>query len=155
MEAGVKMRAIAAVVLAAPMASAQQNPAPDQTFCNPESYPYDAVAAAPYSHRVVFEDEHVRVLEINLPALATEPIHIHALPSVLMGEGGGKDAKFRYTTYRMEGGKFVEVGRHDIQPTDGYRTVWAPPEGPHSITNIGQVSVKFTRIEIKPESCAH
>lgn len=148
--------ATAGLMLAmAPAALAQQHLPPDPMFCNPESYAYDAVAAAPYQHRVLFEDEHVRVLEINLPPLAAEPIHVHALPSVIMGETGGQGgAKFRYTEYRMENGKFVEVGHNDVEPTEGYRSVWSGPEGPHSITNIGPVGVKFTRVEIKPESCA-
>jgi len=152
------MRMLAVLVFAAAgaaSASAQQHLPPDPMFCNPGSYEYDAVAAAPYQHRVLFEDAHVRVLEINLPPLAAEPIHVHALPSVIMGEtGGAGGAKFRYTEYRMEDGEFVEVAHNDVEPTAGYRSVWSGPEGPHAITNIGPVGVKFTRVEIKPESCA-
>lgn len=155
-EVVMRLIAIAALALGASAAAvAQQGLPPEAMFCNPGSYPYDAVAAAPYSHRVLFEDEHVRVLEINLPALATEPIHVHALPSVIMGEtGGAGGAKFRYTEYEMRNGKFVEVAHNDVEPSAGYRAVWSGPEGPHAITNIGQVGVKFQRIEIKPESCA-
>lgn len=151
-----RLIAIAALILGATaVASAQQHLPADPMFCNPASYPYDAVAAAPNSHHVLFEDEHVRILEIDLPALATEPIHIHALPSVIMGEtGGAGGARFRYTEYRMEDGKFVEVAHNDVEPSAGYRAVWSGPEGPHAITNTGQVGVKFQRIEIKPESCA-
>ena len=124
-------------------------------FCKPSSHEYDAVTAAPFSHSVVFEDDHVRVLEVVVPPLASEPIHIHALPSVMMGDtGGAAGAKFIYTTYTMEDGKFVEVEKREITPTPGYRTVWSGPEGPHSITNTGGVGVRFTRVEIKPESCA-
>ena len=148
--------AIAALALAAgPGAVAQQHLPPDRMFCDPGSYEFDAVAAAPYQHRVLFEDEHVRVLEINLPPQSSEPIHVHALPSVIMGEtGGGGGAKFRYTEYRMENGKFVEVAHNEVEPTEGYRSVWSGPEGPHAITNTGPVGVRFTRVEIKPESCA-
>ena len=151
-----RMLGIAILMLVLAQGASAQQPLPaGPMFCEPASYPYDAVAAAPYSHRVLFEDEHVRILEINLPALATEPIHIHALPSVIMGETGGEGGgKFRYTQYRMEDGKFVEVSYNDVEPTGGFRAVWSGPEGLHAITNIGQVSVKFTRIEIKPESCA-
>ena len=100
--------AILMLGLAAP-ALAQQPLPPEPMFCNPASYPYDAVAAAPYSHRVLFEDEHVRILEINLPALATEPIHIHALPRVIMGETGGDcGGKVRYTQNRRGDGKSIE-----------------------------------------------
>jgi hypothetical protein len=37
---------------------------------------YDAVQAAPNSHKVVFENEFVRVLEVTMPSPgATEPMH--------------------------------------------------------------------------------
>lgn len=150
-----RMLAMLGLLALAPAASAQQHLPPEPMFCNPESHPNDAVAAAPYSHRVVFEDEHVRVLDIRLPPGAVEPIHIHALPSVIFGETGGSGgAKFVYTEYRMVDGKFEEVSRQEVTPTPGYRTVWSPPEGPHSISNVGGVPVQFRRMEIKPESCA-
>lgn len=152
------MRMLAAVTLALSASAgavAQQRLPADPMFCDPSSYPYDAVAIAPNTHKVLFEDQHVRVLEINLPALTTEPVHIHALPSVIMGEtGGAGGARFRYTEYKMENGKFVQVGYNEVEPSPGYRAVWSGPEGPHAITNIGQVGVSFQRIEIKPESCA-
>lgn len=147
--------AIIAAFLLAPAAIAQQGLPPDPIFCHPELHPNDAVTAAPYSHHVVFEDAHVRVLEIRLPPGASEPIHIHALPSVIMGETGGEGgAKFVYTEYRMVDGKFVQVAQNEVTPTSGYRAVWTPPEGPHSITNTGPVGVKFMRVEMKPESCS-
>lgn len=150
-----RFAAIVTALLLAPAAVAQRSLPPDPIFCHPELHPYDAVTAAPYSHHVLFEDSHVRVLEINLPPGANEPIHIHALPSVIMGETGGEGgAIFVYTEYRMADGKFVQVAQNQVKPTGGYRTVWSPPEGPHSITNTGPVGVKFTRIEMKPESCS-
>lgn len=144
------------VVLAgAPVATAQVHLSPQPIYCNPASHPHDAVTAAPAQHEVLFEDAHVRVLEIVLPPLAVEPIHIHALPSVIMGDtGGAAGARFTYIEYRVAGDGFVEVSRQDITPTPGYRTVWTPPEGPHAIANVGPVPVKFTRVEIKPESCS-
>lgn len=151
------MRLIAGLLVAAATAQgalAQVGPQA-QTLCDPKSNPYDAVTAAPYSHSVIFEDSHVRVLEVLLPPLASEPIHIHALPSVMMGDtGGAAGAKFVYTEYRMEDGEFVEVEKREITPTPGYRTVWSGPEGPHSISNVGSAPMRLTRIEIKPESCA-
>lgn len=126
-----------------------------ELLCDPASSPYDAVTAAPYTHRVQFEDEHVRVLEIVLPPGAIEPVHVHALPSVIMGEtGGAGGAKFLYKEYRFSNGKFVETKSNEVTPAPGYRAVWTAAEGPHSITNIGPVEVRFTRIEIKPEACA-
>lgn len=149
------MRVLWAAMFAAIAGGASAQAPSQETLCNPKSNPYDAVTAAPYSHTVLFEDDHVRVLEVLVPPLASEPIHIHALPSVMMGDtGGGTGARFLYTEYKFEGGKFVEVEKREVTPTPGYRTVYSGPEGPHSITNLGTAPMRLTRTEIKPEACA-
>jgi hypothetical protein len=153
MESAMRIMVVAGLALASAPAFGQGLSA--ELLCDPASSPYDAVAAAPFSHRVQFEDEHVRVLEIVLPPGAIEPVHVHALPSVIMGETGGSGgAKFLYKEYRFSNGKFVETSSNEVTPSAGYRAVWTAPEGPHSITNVGPVEVRFTRIEIKPEACA-
>jgi len=49
---------------------------------------FDAVQAAPNSHKVVFENPFVRVLEVTVPAAGkTEPMHHHRWPSFLFGLG--------------------------------------------------------------------
>lgn len=41
---------------------------------------YDAVTAAPGSHRIIFENALVRVLEVTMPSPGkTEPMHHHVL----------------------------------------------------------------------------
>ncbi len=96
-----------AALFAGPALSQTHLPA-DPVFCNPSSNPLDAVTAAPDFHHVLFEDEHVRVLEIIIPAASVEPVHIHALPSVITGEtGGGGGAKFLYIQFEMKNGKFT------------------------------------------------
>jgi hypothetical protein len=146
---------VCALMLGAGPAFAQIHLPADPVFCDPSSNPLDAVRVAPDFHHVLFEDEHVRVLEILIPAASVEPVHIHALPSVITGDtGGGAGAKFIYIQYEMKDGKFAEVSRSEVSPTLGYRTVWSAPEGPHAIANIGPVSVSFMRIEMKPENCA-
>jgi hypothetical protein len=140
-------------MLAAGAAGAQTPPPTVELLCDPGSYPYDAVAAAPLQHKVMFEDEHVRVLQINLPPYQAEPIHIHALPSVIEGDRDPA-ARFAYVTYRFQNGRFVEAERQEIAPSGGYAATWTAPEGPHSIVNLSAVWVRFTRIEIKPEGCA-
>jgi hypothetical protein len=53
---------------------------------------YDAVQAAPNSHKVVFENALVRVLEVTVPpAGKTEPMHHHRWPSLFLDwdRGGG------------------------------------------------------------------
>ena len=52
---------------------------------------YDAVQAAPDSHRVIFENSLVRVLIVTVPAPGkTEPMHHHRWPSFFLdGDTGG------------------------------------------------------------------
>lgn len=44
----------------------------------------DAVAAAPKHHRVLFENDRLRVLEVTLEADDEEPLHHHRWPSVFV-----------------------------------------------------------------------
>ena len=45
---------------------------------------FDAVAAAPDHHKVLFENDKLRVLEITLPPQDEEPLHHHRWPSVFV-----------------------------------------------------------------------
>ena len=53
----------------------------------------DAVVAAPGSHRVLFENDDVRVLEVTIAAGHREPEHTHRDPSVMIVDG---PARIRY-----------------------------------------------------------
>jgi hypothetical protein len=44
----------------------------------------DAVVAAPGHHRVLFENDNLRVLEVTLEHLDEEPVHHHRWPSVFV-----------------------------------------------------------------------
>src|SRR5918995_4002084 len=44
----------------------------------------DAVAAAPAHHKVLFENDRLRVLEVTLPPGDEEPVHHHRWPSVFV-----------------------------------------------------------------------
>ncbi len=43
----------------------------------------DALAAAPQHHKLLFENDEVRVLEVTVPPGVREPLHAHRYPSVL------------------------------------------------------------------------
>jgi quercetin dioxygenase-like cupin family protein len=43
----------------------------------------DALTAAPQHHKVLFENDEVRVLEVTVPPGVREPLHAHRYPSVL------------------------------------------------------------------------
>lgn len=57
----------------------------DNDLANSEWPPeLDAVVAAPRHHRVVYENEHLRVLEVTLEPGDEEPVHHHRWPSVFV-----------------------------------------------------------------------
>jgi hypothetical protein len=45
---------------------------------------FDAVVAAPANHKVVFENDRLRVLEVTLAPNEEEPLHHHRWPSVFI-----------------------------------------------------------------------
>jgi hypothetical protein len=53
---------------------------PEQAGSWPSSL--DLLTAAPRHHTLLFENEHARVLEVNIPAGEMVPLHTHCWPSV-------------------------------------------------------------------------
>jgi hypothetical protein len=49
----------------------------------------DAVAAAPGNHKVILENEHVRVLEARVPLHSDEPAHTHFWPAAFFEDKSG------------------------------------------------------------------
>jgi hypothetical protein len=114
--------------------------APEDWRWGPE---LDAVVAAPGSHRVVFENERVRVLEVAIPPGVREPEHTHQWPSVMMTDGR---ARIRYRV-----GDAVTFESPDPLPPRAELTGnWMGPEGPHSVENIDAVPLHALRVELKP-----
>jgi hypothetical protein len=64
-----------------PMASKNNVVTSDPTTWDPE---LDAVVAAPKHHKVLFENERLRVLEVTLAPHDEEPVHHHRWPSVFV-----------------------------------------------------------------------
>lgn len=97
---------------------------------------YDAVQAAPNSHRVIFENALVRVLEVTMPPPGkTEPMHHHRWPSFFLDwDTGGPSPHIRY--HRSDG----TVADHPSQlaPTHPGQWVvhWMKPEPLHGIETV-------------------
>jgi len=71
------------VVLVASLSSAfllGKNSSSFDKWWTPEN---DALAAAPQNHRLLFENEQVRVIEVSVRPGVREPLHAHRYPSVL------------------------------------------------------------------------
>lgn len=107
---------------------------------------FDAVAAAPNSHRVLLEDGKIRVLRVEVAPGVTEPIHDHRWPSVMYFE---QPQPITYITYKLSNGKPVETERFDAPAFAKSQTVRGEPEGLHAVTNRGSSPFVAIRIEFK------
>ena len=104
----------------------------------------DAVAAAPGNHKILLENESVRVLEVSMAPGETEPLHSHRWPSVLYIQQAGdfidKDA---------DGTTIFDTRELDT-PLTFPLTMWKEPEAPHSVVNLSDDQwVRLIRVEIK------
>src|SRR5262245_13096819 len=101
----------------------------------------DAVAAAPESHRVRFENAEVRVLEVTIAAGQREPEHTHRDPSVMIVDGS---ARIRY--YQ---GDTLTFSSPEDTAAEGTRADWMDPEGPHSVENVDNHPYHAIRVELR------
>jgi|ERR1035438_5484185 hypothetical protein len=114
---------------------------------------YDAVTAAPNSHKVIFENALVRVLEVTMPPPGTvEPMHHHHWPSFFLDwDAGGKSPHIRY---HQPGNIVRDSPSVDSPVHPGHWSVhWMKPEPMHAIETIESYKSPgdppFVRVEIK------
>ena len=69
------------------------------------------MAAAPGNHRVVLENDQVRVLQVKVAPGQTEPIHEHRWPSVMHIQSAQPAVDIRYAT---RNGQMVETSRRNL-----------------------------------------
>lgn len=103
----------------------------------------DAMNAAPAHHRVLLENEFVRVLDTRLAPGDTTPLHSHRWPAVL---------------HVLEWSDFVRMDRDGNVVLDSRAAGMAPPPGtmlwgqaltPHAVHNVGTRELRVMAIEIK------
>jgi hypothetical protein len=94
---------------------------------------YDAVQAAPNTHKVIFENSLVRVLEVSLaPAGTTIPMHHHRWPSFFLSwEIGGRTPHVRY--HRPDGSVRDTPSKNEPLHTGSWDVQWMAPEPMHAI----------------------
>lgn len=102
----------------------------------------DAVIAAPKHHKLVLENERVRVLDTRIPAGDTVPVHTHRWPAVYHTIKRGP-------FIRRDGeGKVLYDSR-----TDGRRDMpsaaFLDCLPPHSVENVGETEIHLVSVELK------
>ena len=112
---------------------------------NPADWPedLDAVIAAPKNHKILMENEKVRVLEVFLSPGETEPLHHHQWPSVLYIQEAGD-----FIDYDGDGN--VIFDSREVPPFQFPMTMWKDAEAPHSVVNLSKtIPIRLVRVEMK------
>jgi hypothetical protein len=122
----------------------QQKPKYDPK--NPAGWPdsLDAVIAAPKNHKVVLENDRVRVLDVTVQPGERESLHAHRWPSVMyvMSEDNIRD-------YDAHGNLLYDSRTEKSPPKTPY-TIWMEPQPPHAVQNFSRKPVRLLRVELKP-----
>jgi len=103
----------------------------------------DAVIAAPDSHKVLLENDNVRVVEVVVLPGQKEPMHTHAWPSVMIVDSSTN------IRYYDESGKDTEYPERAASKEKPF-VEWLGPEGLHAVENLDQTKAYHAiRVEIK------
>ena len=103
----------------------------------------DALQAAPDQHRVLFENELVRVLDTRIPPGETTPVHTHRWPAshyvISWSDFVRRDAegKVLVDTRAKPGSSMISVA------------LWGEPLPPHSLENVGSALLHIISTELK------
>jgi hypothetical protein len=103
----------------------------------------DALAAAPRHHRLVLENERVRVLDTRIPSGDVVPVHTHRWPAVYYTIAPGQCVR-----YDAEGNVLLDTRIHPLR-RDDQSAVWIESLPPHSVENVGPGEIHLISIELK------
>jgi hypothetical protein len=106
----------------------------------------DAVQAAPQNHRVMFENDKVRVLDVTVAPHTKEPMHAHCWASVLYVTEAGK-----YVDHGPDG-KVLFDSRSLATPPKLPMVIYKDPEAPHAVENLDDKPLHLIRVEMKPQA---
>lgn len=103
----------------------------------------DALQAAPNHHGLVFENAHVRVLDMRIAPGETVPLHTHRWPAVLEVQAWADFVR------RDEQGRVLVDTRGQPPPAKLPLTIWSPALPPHTLENVGSGEIRVLSVEIK------
>lgn len=101
----------------------------------------DALIAAPENHKLLLENEKVRVLDTLIRPGDTTPVHTHANPSVFYILSWSD-----FVRYDGDGNVMTDTRQNDGDPPD---VLWSEPLGPHAVENVGKADLHVIGIEVK------
>jgi len=105
--------------------------------------PLDGVVAAPEHHRVIFENERVRMLETTIPAGETTRLHTHLLPTAMYVVSGSHFVR------RDASGAVMTDTRAADPPFQMPPVLWAASTPEHTLENTGDDDLVVIGVELK------
>jgi hypothetical protein len=146
---GIASFTIVSAIQAQPPAALDPNAPPT---LNPAEYPYadstDSIAAAPGQHTLLYEDEHVRLLEVTYkPHQLGDAFHGHPFSSVFAFPSARPKGKDTRMDPQASGPAFAEGGPPPGMEYPKCRAMG--PQFPHRPENLGDFPDHFYRIEFK------
>ena len=103
----------------------------------------DALAASPRHHKLLFENEFVRVLDTSIAPGETTNVHTHKYPASLYVLSWSD-----FIRYDEKGNVLVDSRTLSKVPTVG-SALWSGPLAAHSLKNTGDNNLHVISVEIK------
>ena len=103
----------------------------------------DAMTAAPDNHRILFENDRVRVLDTNIPPGETVPLHTHRWQSVMYIQSFSD-----FIRYDEQGQVLLDSSKLSSKPKVG-EVMWSSPLEPHTLKNTGSTDLHVISVELK------
>ena len=106
----------------------------------------DALTASPESHRLLFENDAVRVLETRIAPGETTGLHTHRWSGTLYVRS------FDHFVRRdADGAVLVDTRDGGVLPEHG-SAVWSGSLPPHTLENVGAADIHVMGVELKEGS---
>lgn len=112
------------------------------TIPNPPD-PLDALIAAPDHHRLLLENDRVRVLETLIQPGDRTPIHTHRWPSVLY------ILSWSHFIRRDDHGQIMVESQKVEALQNPPPVLWGAALPPHTLENIGSTELRIIAVELK------
>lgn len=106
----------------------------------------DALGSAPRHHKLLLENERVRVLETRIPPGELVPVHTHCWPSVLYVLSWSDFIR------RDASGTVVLDSRAPGAGGSPPGVLWSEALPPHSLENVGAAEIRVISVELKQAS---
>jgi hypothetical protein len=103
----------------------------------------DAWVAAPKHHRLLFENDQVRVLDTRIAPGDMVPLHTHRWPAV------NQINTWSDFVRRDANGKVLVDTRGRPAPASLPLKVWSEPLPPHTLEHVGSAELHVVSVELK------